>query len=193
MAAMNASRTGDFMKATDFEVRHQTLLHLLVVGAAFVTYAFQRDDVVWAAVKGHSDSASLERVVFGLGAALILVSAASQTWARVHVQYPLYLARIAFALGVGLLAPVSGAVILLAGEGFLILRLLARERVGVPAVRLPVALRQESSKWGLAFTMIVFTVTLRDRLAETLAAASLLLWVALSVPDFLRPRRSKHV
>ncbi len=181
------------MKATDYEVRHQTRLHLLVVGAAFVTYAFQRDDVVWAAVKGHADSASLERVVFGLGTVLIFVSAASQTWAHVHIQYPLYLARFAFALGIGLLAPVSGAVILLSGEGFLTLRLLARERVETCPVPLAEALRRESSKWGLAFTMIVFTLTLRDRLAEMLAAASLLLWVALNVPDFVRSRKSGHV
>ena len=42
------------MRATDFEYRRQTLLHLIVVGLAFLTYAFQPDDVVWALVKHHT-------------------------------------------------------------------------------------------------------------------------------------------
>ena len=49
------------------------------------------------------------------------------------------------------------------------------------------ALRKEASKWGLAITMIAFTLTLRDRLAEILAGASFLLWLALNLSDFRRP------
>ena len=39
------------MSATDFEVRHQTLLHLLLVSLAFLTYLLVPDDIVWAFVK----------------------------------------------------------------------------------------------------------------------------------------------
>ena len=39
------------MKATDFECRHQTLVHQLIVGAAFLTYLIDREDVVWRFVK----------------------------------------------------------------------------------------------------------------------------------------------
>jgi hypothetical protein len=52
------------------------------------------------------------------------------------------------------------------------------------------ALRSGISKWGLAVTMIVFTVTLRDRVAEILAAASFLLWAALNWPELIRDRRN---
>jgi hypothetical protein len=218
------------MKATDFEYRHQTLLHLFVVGLAFLTYAFQRDDIVWVLVKHHTIYRTLlERIVFGIGAFEVLCSAAFQTWAHTYLFevagvempspvrnriYPrledlIYVGRLLFALGIGLLAPISGTVILLLGEGSLVARLLVRNsdttslealrRDGIfPSLRglLPAqgvsakwryALRKEASKWGLAITMIAFTLTLRDRLAEILAGASSLLWLALNLSDFLRP------
>lgn len=225
------------MRATDFEYRHQTLLHLLVVGLAFLTYAFQPDDIVWALVRHHTTyRALLERLVFGTGALLIVASAVFQTWASAYgrpgtadkaallacdgpyryVQYPLYLGRILFVLGIGLLAPALGTVILLTGEIVLVLRLFGRDhestseefsrqyRARVPRFlpsirpRVPTrglganwreALRKEASKWGLAVTMIVFTLTLQDRLAEMLAGASFLSWFALNMPDFLRSNR----
>jgi protein-S-isoprenylcysteine O-methyltransferase Ste14 len=226
------------MRATDLEYRHQTLLHLLVVGLAFLTYALQPDDIVWALLRHHTtDRALLERMFFGSGAVLIAVSAAFQTWARAYrqpgtpdgaplpvcdgpyryVQYPLYLGRILFALGIGLLAPAWGTVILLTGEIPLVVRLFGRDRESttedgsgqyrdrvprfLPSLRPRVpkrgfaaqwreALRREASKWGLAVTMIVFTLTLQDRLAEILASLSFLFWVALNLPDFLRSNRS---
>lgn len=137
------------MKATDFEYRHPTLLHLLVVGLAFLTYTFQPDDIVWALVRHHTTyRALLERLVFGTGALMIIGSATFQTWANAYcrpctvngtpslacdgpyryVQCPLYLGRILFALGIGLLAPAVGTVILLTGEILLVLRLLALDR-----------------------------------------------------------------
>jgi protein-S-isoprenylcysteine O-methyltransferase Ste14 len=222
------------MRATDFEYRHQTLFHLLVVGLAFLTYAFQRDDIVWALVRHHTTyRAFLERLVFGTGTLMIIGSATFQTWASAYgppgtadgepllacdgpyryVQYPLYFGRVLFALGIGLLAPAWGTVILLTGEILLVFRLFGRDHSGtteefssqyrarVPRFlpsfypRFPTqglganwkeALRKEASKWGLAVTMIVFTLTLQDRSAEILAAASFLFWLALNLPDFLR-------
>ena len=139
------------MRATDFEYRHQTLLRMLVVGLALLTYVIEPDDIVWAAVRNHTTyRALLERLVFGTGAFLIVSSALFQTWASAYagldaasesqvlacdgpyryVQHPLYLGRIFFALGIGLLAPALGTVILLTGEIVLILRLLGRDYVG---------------------------------------------------------------
>ena len=225
----------NMIKASDFECRHQTLLHLLVVGAAFLSYAFQPDDIVWALIKHHTIYRTLlERLVFGTGALLILCSAAFETWASAYgapqagngtplgasagpyryVQYPLWFGRLLFVLGIGLLAPASGTAILLVGEIALLLRLLAREgasdealgeyrgpvRRFIPTIRSPfprpgtranwkAAIRSEISKWGLAVTMIVFTITLRDRVAEVLGVASFLLWVALNLPEFIGQRR----
>jgi hypothetical protein len=186
------------MQASDLEVRHQTLFHLMVVGAAFLTYFFQPDDIVWVLVKGHADRALLERIVFGAGTFMIFGAAVFETWARIHIPERLYLGRIIFALGIGLLAPASGTAILLIGESILILRLVARGHQDMSRLspRLSTnwgdALRQEFSKWGLAFTMIVFTVTLKDRLAEVLAGASFLFWLVLNFPDFLRSIRTSR-
>jgi protein-S-isoprenylcysteine O-methyltransferase Ste14 len=222
----------DTMKATEFEYRHQTLLHLLVVGAAFLAYVFQPDDIVWAFVKHHTIyRALLERLVFGTGTLMILGSATFQTWANTYrlpqtnrsmrelsgdesyrrVQHAFYFGRLLFALGLGLLAPISGTAILLLGEIILVVRLTNREnlwnesrrpyrrdgsspplRFGFPrsGANWKSALRSEISKWGLAVTMIVFTVTLRDRVAEILAAASFLLWAALNWPELIRDRRN---
>jgi hypothetical protein len=52
------------MKATDFEDRHQTLLHQFLVAAAFLTYLIDRDDVVWRFVKDRTASRELERTLF---------------------------------------------------------------------------------------------------------------------------------
>ena len=94
------------MKATGFEYRHQTLLHLLLVGLAVATYLRNPDDIVWAAVRGHSDSALLERVVFGAGAVMLLGSAVLETWASAQdAPWAKRLARILLALGVGQLLP----------------------------------------------------------------------------------------
>jgi protein-S-isoprenylcysteine O-methyltransferase Ste14 len=211
------------MRATDFEYRHQTLLHLLVVGLAFLTYVIQPDDIVWALVKHHTTYRSvLERLVFGTGALMIVGAALIQTRASAYgtrtasrgavpasdgpyryVQHRVYFGRILFALGLGLLAPALGSFILIAGEVLLITRLLGRDQSVVPhsltAFRPALstveadwgmALRKQAAKWGLAMTMIVFTLTLRDRIAEILAAASFLVWVLLNIPDFVRSSRS---
>jgi len=221
------------MRATDFEYRRQTLLHLIVVGLAFLTYAFQPDDVVWALVKHHTVYRTLlERIVFGVGALEILCSAALQTWASAYrlsavdagtslasngvcrrLEDFVYFGRLLFVLGIGLLAPISGTVILLGGEVALVVRLFLRNRDGALlegssdqfvgstrtwlsaqgiSARWKDALRKEASKWGLALTMMIFTMTLRDRLAEILAVVSLLLWLALNWSALLPPSESRR-
>jgi hypothetical protein len=160
------------MRATNFEYRHQTLLHLLVVGLALLTYMINPDDIVWALVRHHSNSAFLERIAFGAGALMVLGSAVLETWASAYpyrlVQYPLRLSRLLFALALGLLVPLSGAIILVIGEATLVFRLFVRDRQSatpedwwqysstVPR-RSSAAFRKAASKWGLAASMVVFT------------------------------------
>jgi hypothetical protein len=50
------------------------------------------------------------------------------------------------------------------------------------------AFRKEAVKWGILITMIVFVVTLIDRVAEYLAAASFLIGLLLDPPSFRRTR-----
>src|ERR1700761_6738152 len=59
------------MKATDFELRYRTLLHLVVVGLAVLTYLVSPDDIVWAIVRQHHNSRLLERLAFGFGAVIV--------------------------------------------------------------------------------------------------------------------------
>lgn len=71
------------MRATGFEYRHPTLVHQLIVVAAFLTYLFQPDDVVWWFVKDHPSPHTLERVLFILASGFIAAGAVICTRARV--------------------------------------------------------------------------------------------------------------
>lgn len=70
------------MKATEFEYRHQRLVHSLIVGAACLTYLVDRDDVVWRFVKDNAAPHRLERFVFITAAFCIALGAVLCTWAR---------------------------------------------------------------------------------------------------------------
>jgi protein-S-isoprenylcysteine O-methyltransferase Ste14 len=225
------------MKATEFEYHHQTLLHFLLVGFAVSTYFLNPDDIVWALVRHHSNSAFLERIAFGGGALLFLGCAALETWAGAYpapgtpsagpllscdgpyryVQYPLRLSRFVFALALGLLLPLPGTITLIGGEALLLFRLFVRDHESATAEpwrqycsavprmfpslhpNLPVrgadakwgeAFRRAVSKWGLAVSMIVFALTLQDRIAEIGAGVSCLTWLAVNFPRPLRSRDS---
>jgi len=221
------------MKATDFEVRHQTLLHVCVVGLAFLTYAIARDDIVWLIVKGAPHYRLLERSLFSIAALLIAAAAAICTWARAYpepdfagsssliacdgpyryLRYPKYFGALLYAVGLGSLAPVPGFIILVAGDAFLVFRLIRRtdeleRRANTTASqpRLPrllpslspcfpgkgltpdwkKAVRQESGKWGIFLSMIVFSILLIDRVADYLVLASFILWLLLNFSSFRR-------
>jgi hypothetical protein len=107
------------MKATDFEYRHQTLLHLLVVGLGVSTYFLSRDDIVWALVRHHSNSRFLEQAAFGVGTLMLLGCAVLETWASAYPQpVILLLSRPLFALVLGLLVPLPGTIVSWAGRRF---------------------------------------------------------------------------
>jgi len=196
------------MEATNFESRHQQALHLMVVALASLAYLGDRVDIVWALVRNHSDSASWERLVFGCGALMLLGSAILETWANAprnvpsrdapplsgeslngHRQQYGRLARVLLVLAVGLLLPLSGTVILLAGETILLLRLSFRKDGNIAALRptarlttnsWSAAFRAAGGKWGLSVSMIIFAWTLQDRLAEIGAVCSVILWLVLN-------------
>jgi Na+-transporting NADH:ubiquinone oxidoreductase subunit NqrB len=198
-----------------------------------LTYLIQRDDVVWALVRGQSHPRLLERLFFGAATLLIGVSSAIRTWARAcperavigressfsresrcdgpyrYVSYPLQIGNLLFSLGLGFLAPAVGFVLLVTGESVVCFRLIRREqelkhaessqRFGPDSTQTLLsqrpllgmgaswgrAFREESAKWGLFVTMIVFTLLLRDRVAEVLAMLSFLIWVLLNWNSFL--------
>ena len=122
-----------------------------------------------------------------------------------YVPYPRQIGNLVYSIGLGFLAPMEGFLLLVLGQALVALRLIRREReLGNAAfssdragarghremsdkgpsrearARWATAFRHESAKWGLFLTMIVFTVLLRDRVAEILAGVSFLMWVALN-------------
>jgi hypothetical protein len=175
------------MKATGFEVRHQQLLHRLLVLAAFLTYLIDRDDIVWRFIRSTpGEVRMLERSIFAAVTILFVIAALLCTRSRMRPasepgRKAAFVGEFLYAVALGSLAPLAGFLILVAGEALRISRLALRDDTArkMP-VSLPAALRQESLKWGLCLTLVVFTITLTDRLAEILAGLSVLVWLTLN-------------
>jgi hypothetical protein len=119
-----------------------------------------------------------------------------------------YWGELCYAIGLGALFPLSGFAILVGGEALRIFRLLGRAganerdtssarrspeaRLAAGAVESNVAwaeaFRREAIKWGLVVAMLVFVVTLRDRDADALVAASFVIGIMLNVPRWRRDK-----
>jgi hypothetical protein len=206
------------MKATDFEFRHQRLVHQLIVGAGFLTYAFDREDVVWRFVKDATHPHQVERFVFIVAMAAVAAGTALCTWTRAgrmrealagvesprRQHAPQDLGQVLYAIGIASLAPLWGFVILVAGETLRVLRLHKRRQDQVRGSELATSVHassptlpggdkrhplgnaflQEAAKWGLTLTMVVFVITLNDRIAEVSAGASFLIGTLLNLARF---------
>ena len=136
------------MKASEWEYRHQRLAHLLIVGVSFLTYLVERDDIVWALVRGRHDARLLERLLFAIATILIGAGAALTTWGAAYaappdsgrmrpflrtgpyryLRFPQHVGTLLFAAGLGLLAPLWGFVVLLVAEAVAVSRLIGLER-----------------------------------------------------------------
>jgi hypothetical protein len=176
------------MQATNFEYRHQTLLHQLIVLAAVLTYLMGRDDIVWRFVRNTSAPRFWERTLFIVATILIAAGAVLCTRARAFYR-PHYLGQMLYAIGLATLLPIAGFLILVFGESFRLLRLKRRGDDQPRSKFTPTwghALRREAVKWGILVTMLVFVVTLKDRHADVLAATSFLIGLVLNAPVFDR-------
>jgi hypothetical protein len=115
-----------------------------------------------------------------------------------------YFGEWLFALGLASLAPFWGAILLVAGEGLRLLRLACRDRSefqsaplnpasdqrASPPPQWPRAFRLQAAKWGMFITMILFSIMLIDRLAETMAVASVIIWMLLNLPAWIRAKKT---
>ncbi len=158
----------------------------------------------------------LATLLIGAGAAMCTLARASSRPAPARSAHPVnpggpfhpssyahQLGEWLFDVGLASLAPLCGCVLLIVGETIRPLRpirgldpMAQQPRIQAAsfaaandrASQLPwvSALRSEAAKWGLFVTMIVFTVTLIDRLAEWLAAASVLVWLLANLPAWTR-------
>ena len=185
------------MRTTDFEFRHRTLLSQMLIACGVLTYVFDPEDVVWRFIKDYPDRRELEHAIFLLATLFIGAGAVLCTRAGVaatntgQLQTPslhssasqYWLCELLFSLGIGTLLPLPGFILLVAGQALRVLRLAASQT----EIIWPVcsgwigAIRREAAKWGLLLTMIVFTITLIDRVADYLAAASCLVWAAFNL------------
>jgi hypothetical protein len=183
------------VKASSFEVRHATLLHSLLIAVMVATYLFERDDVVWRFIKSSPSRIVLVHVFFLIATLLVGLGAMLCTSGRVSFRPGRFPAgELLYAIGLASLAPLSGAIFFIAGESLRILRLALRkseEPGGRPSLELPRwprAFRREAAKWGIFITMIVFSITLIDRVADILASVSVLTWVILNLPSYCKSR-----
>jgi hypothetical protein len=196
------------MNATEFELRHQKLLHQLLVAAAFLSYLYDPEDTVWRLVKTSSSPHQLERVLFLVATLGVCAGAILCTWSRAHrksesraiverggqIDGTQGLGEILYAIGLGSFFPVSGFLTLVLGDTVRVLRLILRphdpplshHRSEVPHSVWGTAFRVEAVKWGILITMVVFVVTLTDRVAEYMAGASFLVGFLLNLPSIRR-------
>ncbi len=173
------------MKATNFEYRHQTLVHQLIVGAGFLTYLIDPDDIVWRFVRNTAAPRLWERALFVAATILIAIGAVLCNRARAF-QRPTYFGELLYAIGLASLTPLSGFVVIVSCETLRILRLAHRETtddLDKFESGWGTALRRETVKWGILVTMIVFVINLKDRQAEILAMVSFLLGLLSNLPS----------
>ncbi|HTY84855.1 MAG TPA: hypothetical protein VMB19_11590 [Silvibacterium sp.] len=176
------------MKATDFEYRHQTQIHNLLILAGVLTYLVDPDDIVWRFVRDSSAPRFWERVAFIVATILIAIGAILCTRARAFYR-PHYLGELVYAIGFGSLLPIPGFLILVFGESLRLFRLARREPRQPSPAAMPAwghAFRREAVKWGIVITMLVFVTTLKDRHADVLAVSSFLIGLLLNAPLFRR-------
>jgi hypothetical protein len=220
----NGLAEGLHVQATEFESRHPVLIQQLIIGAAWATYLFDRDDVVWRFVRQYPQRRTLEHLFFLFATLLIGAGAALCTWARLlspaseppgwvsraaifgWLRYPQQLGDWLFAVGLASLLPLWGCVFLIAGESIRVIRLVRRYKLAtnanrpayaplaamqdvIPGAQWGRAFRAQAIKWGIFLTMIVFSVTLADRQADILVAASVIVAALLNLPAWLKQRR----
>ncbi len=206
------------MRATSFELRFPSLTRLLLVGVAVCSYFFDRDDVVWRFIRDPPSRRLLEHTCFFLAALLVglgaILCTRSRAFARRHSAEH-RAGELLYAAGLASLLPLAGAVFLVLAEAIRLLRLdsaEAQEAMG-GSERRPfldfacrrqalesleggsadrphwgMAVCREADRWGLLFTMIAFSITLIDRLADVLAVASILVWLLVNAASFCKAR-----
>lgn len=193
--------------ASEFEIRHAKLIRRVIVLAAWATYLVDREDVVWRFTRRYPNRFLLEHSAFGfatlfIGTAAVLstrTGAAQAASERGTLTGPIegknpfpreqLLGELLYAIGLASLVPLLGSVLLVVGECVRVLRLglfrkatKASHRPPIQPGQLGKAIGPQTVKWGIFLTMIVFAVTLIDRVADYGILASILLGAVLNLP-----------
>jgi hypothetical protein len=196
------------MKASAFEQRHAMLLRQCIYGAAFCVYFVDRDDVVWRFIRDSPSRWTLEHAAFTVATLLIGVGAYLCTQADAPSPDKEASRQVGdsdsfqrnssarlfgewlYAAGLSTLAPLWGCVLLIVGESLRIAReagdarpAMAADRIEMMHPKWGTALRRQAAKWGVLLTMVAFTVTLIDRVADYGILVSVVVWALLNLNE----------
>ncbi len=190
-----------------FAVRHPFLIHGALVLLCWSTYGFDRVDVVWRLIRDSAHARALEHLGFALSAVLIGLGVWLGAWpggrsANLLVANPRMirarrLGEIFHAAGIASLLPVAGALLLVFGE-LIRSTLYARWKINDLARQSGSSANPPDAEalklsWRFLFrhiagisaflAMFIFSITLRDRLADALFAATALVFVVSRFTD----------
>jgi hypothetical protein len=189
-----------------FALRHPFLIQSILVTFCWLSYLFDREDVVWRFIKGSPNSRLLEHLAFGLAAVCIACGILLGAWPsgnrEVAGQTPRSIRRrslgeIFHAIGIASLLPVSGSIAFVCAES---LRSIHYARLRIDAsTSSPFAQAAAPSQDGnhpirriflrhiagiCAFlSMLAFSITLSDRVADALFAATGLVFIVTRYID----------
>jgi hypothetical protein len=194
--------------ADPFAVRHPFLIHAILVILCWLTYLLDREDVVWRFIKESAKAHQLEHLAFALAAVCIGLGVWLGAWPSGNRdEYAGQASRsirrrsmgeILHAVGIASLLPLAGSVALVCTETVRsmvyahsqIVRSAHQTRahgIEINADRNPLLRRiffRHIAGVCAFFSMLAFSITLRDRLADGLFAATALVFV---VSRFIAP------
>jgi hypothetical protein len=193
-------------RAESFALRHPFVVHGAIVLLGWCAYGFDRVDVVWCFVRSSGNARTLEHAGFGFAALLIGLgiwlgawpSGNQVNWAADDVRTIRCrsIGEILHAAGIATLLPLAGAIVLILAETTRSL-LFAHAKMGEIAARAAVARPAPMSGLGIArrffirhiagicafVSMLVFSITLRDRLADALFATTAMVFIVTRFLD----------
>jgi hypothetical protein len=193
-------------RAESFAVRHPFLVHGGIVLLCWGTYALDRADVIWRFIRSAANARALEHAGFLFAALLIGCGAWLGAWpngnqARWAAGDARSIRRrsageILHAAGIAALLPLAGALALIAAETMRSTRFARAKmnqiRAGTAGARLePNAGSPLAGEYFIRhiagicafFSMLVFGISLRDRLADALFATTAMVFIVTRFVD----------
>lgn len=181
-----------------FDARHPFLIHGVLVVLCWLTYLIDREDVVWRFIRNSPNARSLEHAAFALAALSIGLGVCLGAWpsGKRRPQDAGTIRRrsageILHAIGIASLLPLAGAILLVCVETFRS-TFYAKWRIRTATPRAIANTEAPKANWlksagrfvvhymaGLCayLSMLVFSITLRDRLADVLFLATAIVFV----------------
>ncbi len=164
-------------------------IHAGLLLAAVCTYANDRENVVWRFIKNTPAVRTYEHFCFALAAAALFVAIWIRTSHTADHRNREILGALLQAFGIGSLMPLSGFVLLVSGElALAVLRYSLQQKETPSGLTVSGASRSRLlGRWCVFLSMVIFSITLSDRLADLLFAGSGLVTVVAFLVNRKRP------